>query len=115
MTGQFGHFKNYAKEKIPYAIERYENEVRRLHGVMETRLADREFLAGEYSIADIATFPWVRGMAGKPILEDRPNVLRWIATIAARPAVERGLAVGKDLSSGPPDDEARKHLFDRKH
>ncbi len=115
MTGQLAHFKSYAKAKIPYAIERYENEVRRLHGVMEERLADHEYLAGAYSIADVASFPWVRSMAGKPTLEELPNLARWIATIAARPAVERGLAVGRELSSGPPDEEARKHLFEKKH
>jgi GST-like protein len=115
MAGQLGHFKSYAKEKIPYAIDRYENEVRRLHDVMEKRLADRAYLAGDYSIADIASYPWMRGYAGKPTLEDRPNVRRWLAAIEARPAVQRGLAVGADLSAGPPDAESRKHLFDRKY
>jgi len=115
MTGQYGHFNVYAKEKIPYAIDRYRNEVRRLHGVMETQLGKSPFLAGDYSIADIATYPWVKLYAGNEMLADRPNVLRWIETIDARPAVQRAYARADEVKARPMDDEARKHLFDKKH
>jgi GST-like protein len=114
MAGQAGHFRNYAEEKIPYAIDRYVNEVNRLYGVLDRRLADREFVAGDaYSIADIAIWPWTRrpdyfGQA----LDELPHLRRWREAMAARPAVQRGVEVGKDLRIGPTmDAEARKHLF----
>ncbi|WP_433933151.1 glutathione S-transferase N-terminal domain-containing protein [Sorangium cellulosum] len=117
MSGQAGHFGQYAPEKIPYAIERYTNEVRRLYGVMDKRLADRAYLAGEYSIADVASFPWVTlydryGIA----LDALPNLKRWIDALRARPAVQRGLAAGSELrnQSQPMDDEAKKWLFGKK-
>ncbi|XYH99032.1 glutathione S-transferase N-terminal domain-containing protein [Sorangium sp. So ce1128] len=117
MSGQAGHFGQYAPEKIPYAIERYTKEVRRLYGVMDKRLADRPYLAGEYSIADIASFPWAIlhdrfGVA----LDELPNFKRWLEAMRARPAVERGLAAGSELRnpSQQLDDEAKKWLFGKK-
>jgi len=92
--GQVHHFLRAAKEPVPYAIERYGKETRRLYGVLNARLAQAEYLAGEYSIADIATYPWVaRYEWHKTHLEDFPNVKRWFDAISARPAVERGMKV----------------------
>jgi GST-like protein len=94
MFGQTHHFLRAAKEPVPYAIERYSKETRRLYSVLNRRLAHREFLAEEYSIADIATFPWVaRHEWHKVDLAEFPHVKRWFDTIAARPAVARGMAV----------------------
>ncbi len=94
MFGQAHHFLRAAPEPVPYGIERYTKEVRRLYGVLNTRLGEAPFLAEEYSIADISTFPWVaRHEWHKVALEDFPNVKRWYDTIAARPAVARGMAV----------------------
>jgi len=94
MMGQAGVFYRYAEEKIPYAIERYQRESRRLFEVLERRLRDHEWLADDYSIADIATFPWVRGHEWIGVsLEGLDGVQRWIDRVAARPAVQRGLAV----------------------
>jgi GST-like protein len=94
MAGQANHFRNYAPEPIDYAIERYTDEVNRLYGVMNKRLADREFLAGKYSIADMACIGWTLSWKrqGQEI-DDFPNLKRWQETIKARPAAERGLAV----------------------
>jgi GST-like protein len=94
MAGQANHFRNYAPEPIDYAIKRYTDEVNRLYGVMNKRLADREFLAGKYSIADIACIGWTLSWKrqGQEI-DDFPNLKRWQETIKARPAAERGLAV----------------------
>ena len=94
MAGQTHHFRNYAPEKIPYAINRYVNEVNRLYGVMNKRLADREFLAGKYSIADMACVGWARGWEkqGQDITEF-PHLARWLDRVRARPAVQRGFAV----------------------
>ncbi|TAK44037.1 MAG: glutathione S-transferase family protein [Betaproteobacteria bacterium] len=92
--GQVHHFLRSAKEPVPYAIQRYKAETRRLYGVLERRLGEAAFLAAEYSIADIATFPWVaRHEWHQVALADFPNVKRWFCTIAARPAVARGMAV----------------------
>jgi GST-like protein len=114
MSGQAGHFRFYKSDKpIEYAIDRYTKEVNRLYGVMDRRLTDREYLGGEYSIADIACFPWVSGWErlGQN-LPDFPHLSRWFNAIKARPAVERGLAVGKELrSDAPMSEEARKILF----
>jgi GST-like protein len=94
MSGQNNHFSHYAVEKLPYAMDRYRNEVNRLYSVLDRRLADRPYLAGEYSIADIATYPWVaRHEWHKTDLNAYPNVKRWFDTIGARPAVQRGMAV----------------------
>ncbi len=111
--GQLGHFKHYATEKIPYAIDRYSNEVHRLFGVLDGQLDGREWTCGEYSIADMAIFPWFRTHERLGIdLAEFGRVKGWLARMAARPAVVRGLEVGKDLAKQPVmDDEARKHLF----
>ncbi len=113
MFGQAGHFLRYAPEKIPYAIDRYTNEAKRLCRVLDGRLADRPFVAGEYSIADMAIFPWVHA-AEKTVggLDATPHLARWAATLRARPAVERGLAVMKDVPRpAQMTDEAREILF----
>ena len=98
MFGQWNHFGAYAKEKIPYAIERYTNEVARLSRVLNHRLEETHWLAGdEYSMADIITFPWIRGAERRNIdLADYPSVKRWHDEMAARPAVQRGVAVLAD-------------------
>lgn len=113
MAGQAHHFRKYASEKIPYAIERYTNECNRLYGVMNTRLADRDYLAGDYSIADIACVGWVRSHERQgQDLADFPNLKRWFETLMARPAVERGLAVGREHRRNiAEDEEAKKVLF----
>jgi len=94
MQGQAHIFVRYAPEKIPYAIERYKNETRRLYRVLDNRLADRDYLAGEYSIADIAAWPWVRihGWAEVEI-DDMPHLQRWLDRIGERPAVQKGVGV----------------------
>ena len=96
MAAQLNHFANYAPEKIPYAIDRYREEVERLFAVMEKRLSDRPYLAGDYSIADIASFPWARiwKTLGQDIAKF-PHIERWLSDIGARPAVLKGLAVKK--------------------
>jgi GST-like protein len=93
MFGQYYHFKHSAPETLPYAVTRYQKEAERLYGVMERRLAEAEFLAGEFSIADMLTYPWVNQPQGFEVdPEAHPNVMRWIRTIAARPAIQRGQA-----------------------
>lgn len=115
MFGQYNHFANYAPEKIPYAIERYQNEANRLIRVLEKRLSEADYLAGrEYSIADIATFPWVRSAArrGGVSLDAAPNVAHWVEAISARPGVIRGLALMAEQQNPPPmSDEQRDILF----
>ncbi len=114
MFGQYNHFAAYAPEKIPYAIERYTNEVKRLHRVLDQRLGESEYLAGaDYSIADIATFPWVRNPARRGIdLADYPHVRRWHDAIAARPAVMRGVEVlSENQRRGAMTDQERENLF----
>ena len=94
MFGQAHHFRTYAPENLSYAVDRYTNETGRLYRVLEHRLGDVEYLAGEYSIADMAAFPWTRGYERQgQSLDDLPNVKRWFDAISARPAVERGLTV----------------------
>ena len=96
MFGQAHHFLDPKREKVPYAMERYRNETLRLYGVLEKRLGEEKFLGGEYSIADIATFPWVaRYEAHQVKLEDFSNVKRWLDEISSRPAVQRGMQVPK--------------------
>ena len=93
-AGEANHFRNYALEKLPYAIERFANEMHRIYGVMNRRLADREFIAGRYSIADIACIGWAsRAERHGHALGDFPHVKRWLAAMLARPAVKRGLSV----------------------
>jgi GST-like protein len=116
MAGQAHHFRQYAPEKIQYGIDRYTNEVNRLYGVLNKRLADRDYLAGDYSIADIASFPWTRSYKNQgQDLEEFPNMKRWFEAISARPAVIRGLEVGKAererQANLAEDKEAQKILF----
>ena len=113
MLGQAHHFRIYAPEKVPYAIDRYTNEACRLYGVIDKRLAECEWLGGaEYSIADIATFPWLRSWQNQGIvLEEYPHLRRWFDAIAARPAVQRGVKVLADLRKPGTDDKARENLF----
>jgi GST-like protein len=115
MAGQCHHFRNYAPERLPYAIDRYTNEVNRLYGVMNTRLADREYLAGAYSIADMACFPWVRPYRNQgQDIADFPHLEAWFKRIEARPAVERAVKVGqaeREKWNLANDKEAQKILF----
>jgi GSH-dependent disulfide-bond oxidoreductase len=118
MAGQAHHFRNYAPEKIDYGINRYTNEVNRLYGVMDTRLEGRDFLAGEYSIADMACIGWVvRYERQGQDLNEFPNLKRWFETVIARPAVVRAMAVGKEereRSNLATDKEAQKILFNQR-
>ncbi len=111
MAGQNHHFGRYAPQKIPYAIDRYVNETNRLYGVLDRRLGPEPFLAREYSIADMAAYPWiVPHEAQGQNLKDFPNVERWFEAIAARPAVRRAYAAGAHLQrerSGFTDEERR--------
>ena len=114
MFGQANHFRAYAVEKIAYAIERYTNEANRLTGVLDRRLAEARFLAGdEYSIADIAVFPWMRNAERRGIdMNAYPNARRWFDEIAARPAVQRGVKVlVAESERAPLDDRAREVMF----
>ncbi|MDB5712811.1 MAG: thiol:disulfide oxidoreductase [Sphingomonadales bacterium] len=118
MAGQNGHFNVYAPEKIPYAIDRYVNETRRLYGVLDKQLADSEYVAGDYSIADMAIYPWIVPHENhKQVLADHPNLKRWFEKIAARPAVAI-VYEGKDDVYGarqtPLTDEERAILFGQK-
>jgi GST-like protein len=99
MSGQNNHFSNYAVDKIPYAMDRYRNEVNRLYGVLDKRLADRPFIGGEYSIADMASYPWIvpHERQGQKIA-DFPHLKRWLETIAARPAVVRAYDKVKEVN-----------------
>ena len=102
MLGQVHHFVKYNKGKAPYAEERYSKEAQRLYGVLDRRLEGREFLVGDYSIADIATWPWISRFEWQEIdLAKFPNVKRWCTTIASRPAVQRGYKVPKDVGDIP--------------
>jgi GSH-dependent disulfide-bond oxidoreductase len=113
MLGQAHHFRLYAPQKIDYAIDRYTKEAGRLYGVVDRRLADRDYLAGEYSIADIACWPWMRTPDRQGVnAADYPNYQRWFERIAARPAVQRGIEVLKqDQRSRPFDEKEREVLF----
>lgn len=113
MFGQCNHFRSYAPEEIPYAVDRYTKEVSRLYGVMDQRLASRAGLAGEYSIADMATYPWslIYKRSGHD-MDDFPNVKRWQEEIAARPAVQKGMDLLKEVRrKGPMTEEAKRNLF----
>ena len=113
MLGQAHHFRLYAPEKIDYAFNRYTNEARRLYRVVDTRLAEVEYLAGDYSIADMATYPWLRYHENQgQKLEDYPHLKRWYDALSARPAVRRGLAVLEEESRSPQQmDQQAKHLL----
>ena len=119
MLGQAHHFRIYAPEKIAYGIERYTKEAQRLYGVADRALSERAFLAGEtLSIADIASYPWMRLHERQGVeLESLPHVTRWLETMAARPAVARGLAVTAEVDPSEIDtEEAKKNLFgDKQH
>ncbi|MFO0664883.1 MAG: glutathione S-transferase N-terminal domain-containing protein [Polyangiaceae bacterium] len=110
MLGQNHHFRNYAPEKVPYAIDRYTKETNRLYGVLNRRLADRAFVCDEYSIADMAIYPWILPDHQGQSLEEFPNVARWMRSLAARPCVARGMMVRAELAK-PMTDEAKKILF----
>jgi len=113
MFGQANHFRAYAPEKIPYAIDRYTNEAKRLYGVLDRRLADHDYVAGDYSIADIAIFPWMRYGDRRGVnVDEFPNVKRWFEAINGRPAVQRGVEVlNAESRSGPMSDKEREVLF----
>ena len=114
MLGQHGHFRLYAPEKIPYAIDRYQREAARLYGVLDGELGRTgRFVAGdEYTIADMACFPWTMTHKAQGFtLDDYPNIKRWYAEVRARPMVQKGLAVGKETEKAPMDDEARRIMF----
>ena len=115
MAGQNHHFGQYAPEKIPYAIDRYVKETNRLYGVLNKRLADHEFVAGEYSIADMAAYPWTVSYERQgQRLEDFPHLKRWFRAIEARPATERAYAKGKEVNpqvGAPMSEDAKKVLF----
>jgi GST-like protein len=117
MAGQNGHFNIYAPEKLPYAIDRYTNETKRLYGVLDKQLADNDYVAGEYSIADMAIYPWiVPHEMHKQVLTDHPNLKRWFDQVAARPAVAKVYAE-KDAIYGAQQsmtEEQRKILFGQK-
>lgn len=112
MAGQNGHFNVYAPEKVPYAIERYTKETHRLYGVLNRRLADRDFVAGEYSIADMASYPWIVPYeTHKQKLEEFPHLQRWFDRIKARPAVVKAYANAGPSYAKPMSDEEKKILF----
>jgi GSH-dependent disulfide-bond oxidoreductase len=115
MAGQLSHFVNYAQGEHTYSHQRYANEYNRCLGVLERRLDGRDYILGEYSVADMASWPWV--LIAKPLgqaLDDFPNVARWRDAIKQRPAVRRGVDLGKELRRGaPPSEEERRILFDQ--
>lgn len=118
MSGQAGHFRIYAPEKVQYGIDRYTNEVNRLYGVLNKQLEGKDYIAGEYSIADMASIGWINAYKNyDQNLDDFPNLKRWHETMNARPAVQRGLLVGKEereKSNLATDKEAQKILFGQK-
>jgi len=117
MMGQANHFRRYAKDRIDYAIDRYTSEANRLTNVLDKRLSEAPYAAGEYSIADVAIFPWFRGADARGVeIEEYPNVKRWFDAINARPAVQRGLQVLKEVQAAnqaPHDDKSWDIMFGR--
>lgn len=115
MAGQNHHFNRYAPEPIPYAIDRYVKETARLYGVLDRQLEGRDYVAGEYSIADMAIYPWAKGWEGqKQRLEDFPNMAAWLQRMAGRPAVVRAYALVESINPDPDalmSAQARKLLF----
>jgi len=113
MAGQNHHFTQYAQEKLPYAIDRYVNETARLYAVLDNQLASREFVAGNYSIADMAAYPWiVPHQRQQQDLNDFPHIKRWFEAVQARPAVIRAYEKGKAINTKPTiDEQSRKILF----
>lgn len=117
MLGQAHHFRQYAPERIEYAYERYTDEASRIYRVIERRLSDREYLADRYSIADIAVFPWVLAHENQgQDLDDYPSVKRWYKSVKSRPAVQKGIDLGKDWRkpTSEIDEDTRKNLFSNK-
>jgi GSH-dependent disulfide-bond oxidoreductase len=113
MAGQAHHFRLYAPEEVPYAIDRYTRECGRLYRVLDRRLADREFVAGDYSIADMACYPWIRPERQGQDIAAFPHLQRWLDAIKARPAVVRAYALAKKVNEAPAvtDDKSRAVLF----
>ena len=113
MFGQYNHFHNYAREKIPYAMERYEKESHRLYRVMDDALREREFIAGDYSIADMALWPWAHNFAGRGQDADAvPNVKAWADRVGARDAVQRVMEnIGGSPRPGPIDEEHWENMY----
>ena len=113
MAGQAHHFRGYAPQKLPYAIDRYTNEAKRLYGVIDRRLAQSAWLGGKaYSIADIATFPWLRSWERQGVvLDEYKHLAKWFHRIEERPAVQRGVQVLADLRKPITDEKAREVLF----
>jgi GST-like protein len=109
MAGQAHHFRAFASEQVPYGIKRYTDEVNRLYGVLERRLQDREYIAGDYSIADMAVWPWIgpHERQGQDLAQF-PSIARWYETVARRPAVRAACALEPEASA---DEEARKFLY----
>ena len=114
MAGQAHHFRHYAPEQVPYGIERYTNECNRLYGVLNHRLADREFIAGDYSIADMASWPWVLlyQRQGQDLAQF-PHLKHWLDTIQARPAATKGERLGDERRTNIINEESRKVLFNQ--
>ncbi len=112
MAGQNHHFSNYAPEKIPYAIERYVKETSRLYAVLDKRLSGREFVAGGYTIADMAAYPWIVPYERQgQKLENFPNLKRWFEAIRERPAVKRAYARAKEINTQPTVSEESKRIL----
>lgn len=113
MFGQCHHFRHYAPEPIPYAIDRYTNETRRLYGVLDRQLANNDYVAGrEYTIADMSVWPWVRSFPRQGVdLDEFPNVRAWFEAIGNRPAVQKGVTVLADRRKPLMDDKAKENLF----
>jgi GSH-dependent disulfide-bond oxidoreductase len=113
MAGQNHHFRLYAPEKLPYAMTRYLKETGRLYAVLNKRLADREYIVGDYSIADIASYPWVQPERQGQNIDEFPHLKRWKAAIAERPAVQRAYAIAKTINTKPAisDERSRSILF----
>lgn len=113
MLGQAHHFRIYAPEQVPYAVDRYTNEAKRLYGVMDRQLQSRTYIAGEdYSIADIAIFPWLRSWQNQGIdWADFPTLKAWFDRVGERPAVQRGVQVLADLRKGPPTPAEKEVMF----
>jgi GST-like protein len=116
MLGQANHFRNYAPEKLQYAIDRYTNESRRIFNVMDKRLSNHDYLAGDYSIADMASWPWVVTRKKSGELDEFANLTRWVNAIGERPAVKRGMAVLIDVIERGTgmDEKAKEMLFGHK-
>ena len=113
MAGQNHHFAHYAPEQIPYAVERYVNETNRLYGVLDRRLRDRSFIAGDYSIADIACYPWIRlHERQRQSLAEFSAIARWFASLSERPAVRRAYEIAEKINTMPTvTEEAKRQLF----